>query len=372
MIESGVARRLPALLNGVHSTHAAHWKSHANAHIIGIIAAGSRKPMTILCYSQRLLNPFRGSMCCIQYQSAEAVTADGIKWDIYVSNAGLLAGLPGNRRTQVSDIRYGTWSAQTGLKRGPLYPSDDFRAMEDMGAVVYEHLLKVQDTLPFPFLDSFELWLLDRQGRPLALLDSALTAENIDMRQAGAWNPGLACRKTFVSPAIRELGIDPAAAGASGDYLAGYINARAGESPAAQVFARGSDGSGTGLHGCNLDSAHSNRVLPPGAFPETLLDTRDHDTAHQELISDFIAWQAPWLLLLPTLDTETRRRYEQQARCQPVKLVQHHRLYPDIADSAVIDAARVEVRLRETVAEPRTEEQVLSTFYVELSPEVAD
>ena len=42
--------------------------------------------MTILCYSQRLLNPFRGSMCCIQYRSAEAVTADGIKWDIYVSN----------------------------------------------------------------------------------------------------------------------------------------------------------------------------------------------------------------------------------------------------------------------------------------------
>ena len=49
--------------------------------------------MTPLCYSQRLLNPFRGTICCIQYQSAEAVTADGVKWDIYVSNEGLLAGL---------------------------------------------------------------------------------------------------------------------------------------------------------------------------------------------------------------------------------------------------------------------------------------
>ena len=328
--------------------------------------------MTILCYSQRLLNPFRGSMCCIQYQSAEAVTADGIKWDIYVSNAGLLDGLPGNRRTQVSDIRYGTWSAQTGLKRGPLYPSDDFLAMEEMGRVVYEYLLKVHDSVPFPFLDSFELWLLDRQSQPLALLDSALTADKIDMRQADAWNPGLNCRKTFTSPAIRELGVDPDAAGASGDYLASYINARAGESPAAQVFARRADGSGTGLHGSNLDDTCSNRVLPPEAFPETLLGTGQHDAAHQQLIKDFITWQAPWLLLLPTLDTETRRSYERQARSQPAKLVHHYRLYPEIADSAVIDAARVEVRLRETVPEPETEEQVLSTFYVELSPEVAD
>ena len=55
-----------------------------------------------------------------------------------------------------------------------------------------------------------------------------------------------------------------------------------------------------------------------------------------------------------------------------MKLVKNYRLYPEIVDNALIDAARVEVRLRETVATPKTEEQVLSTFYVELSPEVAD
>ena len=78
------------------------------------------------------------------------------------------------------------------------------------------------------------------------------------------------------------------------------------------------------------------------------------------------------MLLLPTLDTETRRRYERLARCQPVKLVQHYHLYPDIVDNAVIDAARVEVRLRETVPESEQEEPALSPFYVELNPEVAD
>jgi len=328
--------------------------------------------MTPLCYSQRLLNPFRGTVCCIQYRSAEAVTADGIKWDIYVSNEDLLADLPGDRPAQVSDIRYGTWSARTGLKRGPLYPSDDFRAMEELGAIVYEHLLGVHDTLPFPFLDNHELWLLDRQGRPLALLDSALTAAGIDLYQAREWTPGLNCRRTFASRSTSELGIAADRTGASSDYLAGYINGCAGAPPALQVFRRDADGSGTGLQGINLDGSHHARVLPPKDFPSSLLDALHHDAAHRRLIDDFIAWQAPWLLLLPTLDAGTRRRFEQLARCQPVKLVQHHRLYPEIIDNAVIGAARVEVRLRETVPEPAPREESLATFYVELGPEVAD
>jgi hypothetical protein len=356
----------------MHSTQANPWKSHRNAHIIGFNAAGKRYAMTILCYSQRLLNPFRGSVCCIQYQSAEAVTADGVRWDIYVSNDGLLADLPDDHHTQVSDIRYGSWSAQTGLKRGPLYPSEEFLAMEEMGAAVYEHLLRVHDTLPFPFMDRHELWLLDRQARPLALIDSALDADGIDLQKTSAWTPGLNCRKTFSSKAATALGVNPETTGAAADYLAGYINDCAGEIPAMQIFTRSDDGKGTGLHGINLDSTHYSRLLPLEEFPETLLDTRHHDEAHRQLISDFTAWQAPWLLLLPALQGETRRRHEQYARSQPLKLVQHYHLYPEIVDTASIEAARVEVRLRETVPDPEQREQTMSTFYVELGPEGAD
>ena len=63
----------------------------------------------IRCYSQRLLNPFRGVVNIIRYKSAEAVTSDGIHWDIYVSNDSLLDGLDKNRSIQISDIRYGRW-----------------------------------------------------------------------------------------------------------------------------------------------------------------------------------------------------------------------------------------------------------------------
>jgi len=45
--------------------------------------------MSFYCYSQRLLNPYRGIINCIRYRSAEAVTADGVRWDIYVSNEAL-------------------------------------------------------------------------------------------------------------------------------------------------------------------------------------------------------------------------------------------------------------------------------------------
>ena len=82
--------------------------------------------MDIQCYSQRLLNPFRGVINVNKYQSAEAVTTDGINWDIYVSNEELLKDLDDSQRVQISDIRYGKWSKQKGLKRGPLYPSKGF------------------------------------------------------------------------------------------------------------------------------------------------------------------------------------------------------------------------------------------------------
>ena len=50
--------------------------------------------MKFECYAERLLNPFRGITNTIRYQSAEAVTADGVRWDIYVSNEALQGNLP--------------------------------------------------------------------------------------------------------------------------------------------------------------------------------------------------------------------------------------------------------------------------------------
>ena len=126
-------------------------------------------------------------MHTLRYASAEAVTLDGVHWDIYVANDALLEGLTVNRWTQITDIRYGSWSLEKGLKRGPLYPSDDFMRLEEMGAMVYEHLTQMHRQVPFALQDHFELWLLDSTQQPLALLSSVLTESAIDLDEPIAW-----------------------------------------------------------------------------------------------------------------------------------------------------------------------------------------
>jgi hypothetical protein len=318
--------------------------------------------VSIECYAQRLLNPFRGTMQVIKYASAEAVSTDGLYWDIYVSNDELRRGLEG--QVQTSDIRYGSWSASAGLKRGPLYPSADFRRMEAMGAVVYAHLLTIQDRLPFPLRDHYELWLLDRQARPLALLDSALTDQDLALDRPLRWRPGMAAEARFLSAEPCDLAGRPAAS-----VLAEGINAAAGQAPAAQWFRREADGTGWGLEGVNLTPDLPGRRLAAGSFPDLLLACcPDLDGRHRRLLDDFLAWQAAWLLTLP-LSASMRRDLEAQAHRQAELVEGLWRLYPAMIDTAAINAARVEAQmLRAQAVRGTASQEQMSTFYIELNP----
>jgi hypothetical protein len=328
--------------------------------------------MSITCYAQRLLNPFRGVINCIRYQSAEAVTRDGLRWDIYVSNDRLLEGMETGRRVQISDIRYGNWSPETGLKRGPLYPSEDFKYLEHMGATVYEHLLDAHVRIPFPLQDCFELWLLDREARPLALLDSAVRREDIDLDQSIEWRAGQACRQSFTTAEADRLALEHSREGAAAGYLSRHINACAGAVPAAQWFERLPGGSGAGLAGINLDPRRAKRTLDAGEYPPLLLDTHHQDVVHRRLYTDFLNWQAPWLLALPTLDRATRENFESEACARPLLVAQQYRLYPEIIDVSVIRAARVEARLRKSRPEDNDSESVMPTYYIELHPSATE
>jgi hypothetical protein len=324
--------------------------------------------MSITRYTQRLLNPYRGVISCIRHESAEAVTRDGVRWDIYVSNDRLLAGMDTTQRVQTSDIRYGSWSAQTGLKRGPLVPSDDFKYLEHMGAIVYEHLLEVHDRIPFPLADRFELWLLDPQARPLALLDSAVRPEDMELNQAAEWRAGEDCRKTFTSAVAGGLLPESDDEGALAGYLARHVNAGAGSSPAAQWIERRPDGSGAGLAGINLAPGLIGRELDGSEFPSLPLVARTADAVHRQLYSDFQRWQAPWLLSLPGLEREVRARLEREAAARPLLVARQYRLYPEIIDATAIRAARVEAMLCQSTPQDREGDGVLSIDYIELHP----
>ncbi|MBU1224448.1 MAG: hypothetical protein KKA22_15405 [Gammaproteobacteria bacterium] len=316
--------------------------------------------MQIECYAQRLLNPFRGVVHTIRFQSAEAVTTDGIEWDIYVANDALLEGLGrAGKRAQISDIRYGHWSAEKGLKRGPLYPSDDFRRLEEMGAVVYEHLLKAHRDVPFAFRDQFELWLLDRNNQPLALLHSVRTHSETDTRPPLDWRAGMAAQERFQSAAIAGQ------AESAGAYLTRHVNNLA--SGVAQWFCRSDDGAGLGLHTLKGGEHLSGRVLEAEAFPPLFIATAGMDAAHTRLVHDYHAWQAPWMLLLPHLDRTTRSALEASACQQAESIEKHCRLYPAVIDRAALQAARVEAALVRSQPRPQTSDDVMPMFYIELN-----
>lgn len=321
--------------------------------------------MTVECYAQRLLNPFRGAMHTIRYAAAEAVTVDGRHWDLYVSDDALLSDLDRAQHTQVGDIRYGSWSNETGLRRGPRNPSKDFRRMEALGDVLAEQLLHLHCQAPFAFRDDFELWLLDTADRPLALLDSVLAEDEMTLDRPLAWRAGFAARERFTSPVLRELAGNGVTAG---DYLTGYVNACAGSAPAAQWFRRHADASGTGLAGIGLPDRCAGRRLEAEEFPVLPLADCGHDAAHRQLIDDFHAWQAVWLLVLPHLDRERRRALERQVRRQPLLVDSQFRLYPEMVDADVITAARVEAALRRSAQPLPAADDSLPTFYIELNP----
>lgn len=322
--------------------------------------------MSMECYAQRLLNPFRGALHVIRYASAEAVTTDGVHWDIYVSNDALLRDLPQDCRVQTNDIRYGSWSAAQGLKRGPINLYDDFLAMEEMGARVYEHLLRMHDRVPFPYADNLELWLLDESAQPLALLASARNEREMAMDQSGKrWDAGYTARERFSSPALSKQHT-----GSAADYLTAYVNRHAGTTPVVQWFRRQPDGSGRGLCTSATAAALTHRQLAAEAFPPFILAESGHDDLHRQLIQDYHAWLAPWLLQLQGLEADRRSELERQARAQALEVARQYRLYPVVVDQGEINAALVEAVLLSSQGHGRQvkEDAGMSTFYIELNP----
>jgi hypothetical protein len=306
-------------------------------------------------------------MNIIEYQGAEAVTTDGLHWDIYVRDTTLVEDLADGHKVQTSDIRYGSWSEKQGLKRGAIYPSNDFKLLEHRGALVYEYLLEHYREVPFAFCDHYELWLLDVRGLPLALVNSVTREQDIDLDCHIDWRAGRECSRQFQSAAGDAIGGHDEDQLSAGERLTRQVNARAGDAPAAQWFRRGSDGTATGLRGVNLPNEFEARRLPDGAFPEYFVDDSPGDADQQRLLRDFFAWQAPCLLLLQTLDRQTRITLETQAVKRALAVAQHCHLYPAIIDAEAIRAARVEALLR--AGEPRLsdDEETMATYYIELN-----
>ena len=285
-------------------------------------------------------------MNIIEYKGAEAVTLDGENWDIYVKNRDLIKDLGSKKNVQISDIRYGHWSHKEGLIRGPIYPSDDFKRMEEQGAKVYEHLLQHFESLPFPFLDNYELWLLDKNAYPLALIDSAVRESEINNDPILDWRAGQACCREFTSETYTFM--QQHSNISAGQYLTNYINQLCSTPARAQWFKRTLDGHGIGMKGHNISEELVNRELYDNYFDTLMISDKDHNNQHINLINEFIQWQSPWLLLLDSISESQRMILEEKAQKRALVVDQLHRLYPEVTDIRLINVARVEAKLRKS------------------------
>jgi len=315
-------------------------------------------------YAQRMLNPFRGIVNTVTYQSAEAVSVDGIHWDIYVRNEEILSDLESDCPIQTSEIRYGRWSKEHGLSRGTVHLSTDFNLMEAVGDKLYHYLSTTKLAPPFSLADNIELWLLDSQQQPLALLDSVVNEKDIDLRRPIDWRAGNACKQQFKSTAMQEIDTPHRSAG---EYLTQYINSLTGEKPQAQWFQRHTDGSGCGVHDSLLTKTLQGRLLAADSFP-MLLNLSADDHLHTQLLNDFLNWLSPWILLLTNLDKKTRQHFEQLTKHNASMVESQYKLYPEIIDQNAINAARVEAQLRKNIPEKKTKsDEIIPPYYIELN-----
>ena len=186
------------------------------------------------------------------------------------------------------------------------------------------------------------------------------TDSETDTKPPLDWRAGIAAQEHFQSSAIADL------SESAGAYLTRHVNSLA--SGVVQWFRRSDDGAGLGLHTLRGGDSLRGRVLDADAFPPLFVSTAGMDAAHTRLVHDYHAWQAPWMLLLPHLDSATRSALEACA-CQQAELIEKHcRLYPTVIDRPALQAARVEAALVRSQPRTHKQDEVMPMYYIELSP----
>lgn len=284
--------------------------------------------MTARYYSVRRMAPFQGTMQVVALDQARAYTADGLAWTVDSPTEQARGGRAwGSMEPLASGQRfftYGVWSAQHGIKRVPVNALLGDQAAHP-GLAPLRHCLDTLPALPFPPADHWEHWLMDRDGQPLALLETRVDSP----QQSGG---PLRWRATHFSDHGFQSDVVPAASGT------GTFPVRAKDVLEQGVMKRST----------NPPRGHwFNRALASDdAFPPLLLREDWPDPTFTRLVQDYFDWLSPLLLTLWQLPTPLRARLEAQAVRHAERLHAVRRLVPEVIDQHRFDAALVEAVLR--------------------------
>ncbi|MFK8026502.1 MAG: hypothetical protein AB8C40_00405 [Gammaproteobacteria bacterium] len=200
---------------------------------------------------------------------------------------------------------------------------------EDDNATIDERIIELIEylataNLPFPAKDIFEYWLLDAKDQsPLALIYSCTEeSQKKTFPERAEWT-ALPAAVMPIDRSEEEISREYAPINYQVERL---VADRAGFYAKAQWFTR--------------------QNTPNESFPTLLLRQDWQDNENAELCQRYLQRQSPRLLMLHGLSQEERSKLEVSARKYALEVERFYKLYPEIVDQALIDAIRVEARLR--------------------------
>lgn len=267
-------------------------------------------------------------MQIIHTDYGRCLSVDGEHWQIQLLvniNAGW--GSLNAMNTEQNYYRYGFWQSTKGLKRLPLAPNlsvtDLSQKCEKLIGLINLH----NHSVPFPLIDKYEYWLLNASDmRPLVLLKSAFEHPLTLSFKRQKWTAQLTAFSSVNRPPDSNL-------------LEKQIHQRAGYKHLCCWIEREVNGKGNDIQ--------SGKFYPADHFPELLIreDWDDHKSIKR--VQDYIDWISPALLTLQHLQRNTRARLEKKLFLQAAAVKNHYRLYPEIVNSKLINAALVQTRLQQ-------------------------
>lgn len=300
------------------------------------------------CYATRLLNPFQGVMMIVETTAARATSVDGVNWCIEILSqiyktpwCSMAIHTPSERY-----FSYGVWSAQDGLARIPVHPSLYLEHVEQAIHDLLAQLTTLSQRIPFRLADSLELWLMDAAAQqPVALIASRLPNDVVPIVNSLQWYAAPNIDTPFRSTAFASEQVKSTTPIQPQDLLQRLIKQRCQPPYQALWIERHPDGSGDIRYNHAGKSQQQNEQLDANSFPACLLNEHWSQPEAQQLIADYLHWQAPLLLMLP-LAAPRRREIEQQAQQRPLSVHTHHRLYPEVIDQRLLNKILVEAVLR--------------------------
>lgn len=279
----------------------------------------------IKMYSKRLLNPYIGVIQFAELENARALSADGVNWAIQYALPGAPSSQvrkhstdPSSRYCLVATIEH---SRVESYAVHSLLDPNDVRSVIDQ---LYQAVTGAQ--VPFAAADCYEYWLLDHSdGTPLALLQSTVDADDMALPPP---------HPTWLAMPAAQLAVQAPEPASAQDYYVPPVNyrlqtlmeERAGDRPRAAWFKR-------------PDPASDD-------FPPCLIRQDWENDEQQQLCDLYIERLAPRLLMMHGLTQSVRQQLEQFARGYAIDVERFYPLYPEVIDNSLMNAARVEARLR--------------------------